>query len=206
MRQAGFEAAKKAGDAKTKSRTNAPSATKGKEEGLNQLDQSGATGNPKQSGTIEAEDAMKMENAAAKDEDKAVNAIPAKQSNPSDLTLNTEAEVLEGIGQAPPSTTTAEEAPTSQEAESAANEAIRQDKSHVMVVGQGKTPIEGSTPEGMTPTEDRSDDEEEVVKEGSGSGLKNEVSATDEGEEMGGKRTQEQKAGAGEEVGMSVGD
>ena len=115
--------------------------------------------------------------------------------------------MLEGTGQLEPHTSTKDEVPTSKEAESAANEAILEDKSHVHVVGQGHTPVESEYPERDAVLKEGALEEKlGAGKEDAGSNLKNEVSATDAGENMGGKRTQEQKAAKGEEVGQSVGD
>lgn len=79
MRQAGFEAAKKAGDAKAKARIDALAAAKvksGQSEDLNKLDNSGPTGMPPPTGTTEAGDAMKPETAGANVESKA-DEVPA---------------------------------------------------------------------------------------------------------------------------------
>ena len=68
MRQAGFEAAKKAGDAKAKARTDALAVAQEKSEAsedLKKLDNSGPTGMPPPTGTTEAEDARAPDTAGA---------------------------------------------------------------------------------------------------------------------------------------------
>ena len=73
MRQAGFEAAKKAGDAKAKARTDYMAAAKAQNPDLRKLDNSGPTGMPPPSGTTEASEATKGEsrdsNVAGKADD-----------------------------------------------------------------------------------------------------------------------------------------
>ena len=184
MRQAGFEAAKKAGDAKTKARTDALDSMKAKNTGLQKLDNSGPTNMPPPSGSTEAKEAVKGESGVTKVEGKA-DKVPAASKS----------EVLEGKGQA-------EQVPTSKEADAAANESILEDKSHIVLVGQGQTP------EGGTPQSERSEECYEASNEveSGGSGLRQVVSATDEGEALPGKRTQEQDATDGAEVGTSVAD
>ena len=76
MRQAGFEAAKKAGDAKSKARAEAlqaskPQADTPSSETLQKLDNSGPTGMPPPSGTTDAEEAMKPETGNTSAEGKA---------------------------------------------------------------------------------------------------------------------------------------
>lgn len=62
MRQAGFEAAKKAGDAKAKARAEALETSRLKSAELQKLDNSGPTGMPPPSGSTEAEEAKKPDN------------------------------------------------------------------------------------------------------------------------------------------------
>ncbi len=184
MRQAGLEAAKKAGDAKAKARTEALESLKAKDSGLQKLDNSAPTGMPPPSGTTEASNAIKGETGEAKVAGKA-DEVPTTE----------ETEVLEGKGQTA-------EILTSTEAEAAANESILEDKSHIVLVGQGRTP------DGGTPRSEMSEEGYEALKkaESAGSGFKQSISATDEGEELPGKRTQEQGAADGGEAGNSVAD
>ena len=65
MRQAGFEAAKKAGEAKTKARHDELERLKAKSADLQNLNNSGPSGMPPPSSTAEAEEAKKLENRAA---------------------------------------------------------------------------------------------------------------------------------------------
>ena len=181
MRQAGFEAAKKAGDAKTKAPTEFLDSMKAKDSGLQKIDTSSPTSIPPPSGSTEAADMIKGNSGQEKLESKA-DEVPATG----------EAEVLEGTGQA-------EAIPTSKEAEAAANESILEDKSHIVLVGHGQTPVAG------TPQSETFDESLKRV-DSAGSGLKQAISATDEGEDLPGKRTQEQEAADGGEVGTSVAD
>lgn len=78
MRQAGFEAAKKAGDAKSKARAEALQSSRVQADTLNsetlqKLDSSGPTGMPPPSGTAEAVEAMKPETGSTSAEGKADN-------------------------------------------------------------------------------------------------------------------------------------
>lgn len=224
MRQAGFEAAKKAGDAKTKARADALDAAKAKDGSLDKLDNAGPTGMPPPSGTTEAKDAITGESGEARVGGKADKvpvtedmvggggSMPAKglgkegdakeldgSANKS-ISEDEEPEVLEGKGEAEPTSV-----PTADEAEAAANEAIHQDKSHIVLAGHGQTP------EGPTPPNEKADNDEMVEKSAQaigdgGSALKTTTSATDEAEALPGKKTQEQAAASGEHVGDSVAD
>lgn len=222
MRQAGFEAAKRAGDAKTKARTDALDAAKERGGSLEKLDNAGPTGLPPPSGTTEAKDAVEGENGGAEVEGEA-DEVPntkdvvddgglgaatgsgkgVEETGSKSKAADEESEVLEGKGQAQPSSVG--EVPTAGEAEAAANEAIRQDKSHIVLAGHGQTP------EGPTPPNEKEEDVEAVEKAGDagedgGSALKHSTSATDEAEALPGKKTQEQAAASGESVGDSVAD
>ena len=184
MRQAGFEAARKAGDAKSKARADALDAMKAKDDNLKKLDKSAPSGMPPPSGTTEAEEAMKGGKGEVSMEAKA-----------DDVSATPEAEVYEGKG-------LGEQIPTSKEAEAAANESILEDKSHIVLVGQGQTPIGGS------PVSEVSEEGYEALKrvESGGTGLRQMISATDEGEGLPGKKTQHQGAGEAGEAGTSVAD
>ena len=184
MRQAGLEAAKKAGDAKTKARTDLLNSMKARDGSLQKLDNSGPAGMPPPSGSTEAGDAIKGDSTGAKVAGKA-DEVPSTE----------EAEELEGKGQA-------DEIPTAQEANSAANASILEDKSHIVLAGHGRTP------EGVTPNSEISEVDYEGLKrtDTGGSSLRQMVSATDDAEELPGKRTQEQGAAEGEEAGISVAD
>ena len=118
MRQAGFEAAKKAGDAKTKARAQALEASKAKSADLQKLDNSSPTGMPPRSGITEAEEAKKPDSGVTS-ADGAADAVPtAKEGEKEKATKGQtvaeggedkastvaidahEAELLEGTGQA----------------------------------------------------------------------------------------------------------
>lgn len=231
MRQAGFEAAKKAGDAKTKARTDALKAAKSKDGDLKKLDQGGPPGMPPPSGNTETVDAAEgitgestvgtkadeapytegeaTEEARATEKGKEQIPSPKEvEESANKSILGDEEEVLEGKRQA--ELPSKEEVPSSQQADAAANEAIMQDKSHIVIMGHGRTP-EGLTPEGPTPPNEKVEDVRPSEKnpqevEDGGSGLKNTVSATDEAEDLPGKKTQVQPAAKGEEVESSVAD
>ena len=79
MRQLGFEAAKKAGEAKSKARSETLEAAKAKNPELQKLDNSGPTGMPPPSGTTEVADALKGENGEAAMEGNADTVLAASE-------------------------------------------------------------------------------------------------------------------------------
>lgn len=245
MRQAGFEAAKKAGDAKSKARAEALQASKNKANSLNsetlqKLDNSGPTGMPPPSGTTEAEEAIKPETGDTTAEGKADD-VPSTQKSgkvtvkesedgkvsgtateisesrkpksqePTILssktaeeaantpTKNDESdEVLEGQGQAEP--TPEDSVPSAREVEEAANASIMRDKSHIVFMGANgadrappSEPVEGTVQSGK-------------AAEKEGPNLGEVIGASDEGQSLPGKKTQDQAAASGEEAGKSVAD
>ena len=237
LRQAGFEAAKKANDAKTKARQDALAAAKSKDERLQKLDSSGPTGMPPPSGTTEASDAKEPETSGAVVESKA-DKVPVtgegateeveaatsegsenlemaeagKTSTSSPTRTDESEEVLEGTGQAEPPAPPAQDAPSiapppssddvpsAAVVEAAANESILKDKSHIVLVGREAD---------RTPPSERADSGKEQVAEETktvGETPLREVTATDEAQDMPGKKTQEQEAAEGEEAGTSVAD
>ena len=167
MRQASLEAAKKAGDAKTKARTDALDAMKAKDEGLQKLDNSAPTGMPPPTGTTEASDAVKGVSGEAK--------VQGKSDEVPETGGHGEEEVLEGVGLAE-NESVGEGVPSAKEVETMANRSILEDKSHAGATGDG------------------------------GLDSKPAVSANDDGENLLGKRTQEQDAADGTEAGTSVAD
>lgn len=280
MRQAGFEAAKKASDAKAKARTNALAAAKTKSEAsedLKKLDNSGSTGMPPPTAITDAEDARAPKTAGTNIESKA-NQVPtsveakAEQAMSESATVATQEagattggqeavtkqpgkaedipsaheaaesanksilndedeEVLEGTGQAEPPTSSprdipslaspppADEAPSAQEADEAANAAIMKDKSHIVIAG--KREAERTPPSGTPPNQPADADEEggngdqvveevEKVEGAIGKEMKptplKEVTATDEKQDLPGMKTQQQGAGDGDKAGESVAD
>ena len=237
LRQAGFEAAKKANDSKTKARQDALAAAKSKDEGLQKLDSSGPTGMPPPSGTTEAADAKEPETAGAVAESKA-DKVPitgegateevenatqeedegiqtaegGKTSVGNSVTTDEPEEVLEGTGQAEPQASTAyvipsiapppssDDVPSAAVVEAAANESILKDKSHIVLVGREAD---------RTPPSERADLGKEQVTEETqpvGETPLREVTATDEAQDLPGKKTQEQEAAEGAEAGTSVAD
>ena len=237
LRQAGFEAAKKANDAKTKARQDALAAAKSKDEGLQKLDSSGPTGMPPPSGTTVVADAKEPETAGAAVESKAdkvpvtgegateevVNATQedhediqtaetGKTSTSNPISTDESEEVLEGTGQAEPQPSTAQvipsiapppssdDVPSVAVVEAAANESILKDKSHIVLVGKEAD---------RTPPSERAELGKEQATEETktvGETPLREVTATDEAQDLPGKKTQEQEAGEGAEAGTSVAD
>lgn len=237
LRQAGFEAAKKANDAKTKARQDALAAAKSKDEGLQKLDSSGPTGMPPPSGTTEAADVKEPETAGAVVESKA-DKVPVtaegpteevedatqedhegtqmaqagKESTSKPITTDEPEEVLEGTGQAEPPASPAQvipsiapppssdDVPSAAVVEAAANESILKDKSHIVLVGKEAD---------RTPPAERADLGKEQVSEEPktvGETPLREMTATDEAQDLPGKKTQEQGAAEGVEAGISVAD
>jgi hypothetical protein len=227
MRQAGIEAAKKAGDAKTKARTDALDAAKGNSGSLEKLDNAGPTGMPPPSGTTEAKDAIMGKSGEAKSEGKADyvsstenmvgrggsspatemgkggNLPPSKEGDESANRTITKKE--EPDGPKDKGQTEAPPVPSAIEAEAAANEAIRQDKSHIMLKGHGQTP-EDPTPPNAKANHGEATETLAQTTEDEESTLKTAVSATDEAEATLDRKTQEQPAARGEHAGDSVAD
>lgn len=244
MRQAGFEAAKKAGDAKSKARAEALQASREKAdtpspETLKELDNSGPTGMPPPSGTTEAQEAMKPETgdttAVGKADDVPVteegklqaaeegekpnvqgsggsiadmtetkgkgkgtitpSSTEAEESAHKAIIANESEEVLEGQGQAEPSS---ENIPSSKEVEEAANASIMHDKSHIVLAGSREA---DRTPpsEPVEETKDFNAQEEKGQSK-----LKEATSIADAGQSLPGEKTQDQPAASGEEAGNSV--
>ena len=137
LRQAGFEAAKKANDAKTKARQDALAAAKSKHDGLQKLDNAGPSGMPPPSGITEAADSKEPETAGAVVESKA-DEVPVtgegsteevedatkedhegiqvdkarEKSTNNPIATGEPEEVLEGTGQAEPPAPPAQDIPS----------------------------------------------------------------------------------------------
>ena len=225
MRQAGFEAAKKAGDAKSKARAEALQASRDKDDApssdvLQKLDNSGPTGMPPPSGTTEAVEATKPETGSTSAEGKAddvpstekgeedaledgngekmLGARRAEEAANTSIIADKSEEVLEGRGQAEP--TSEDSVRSAREVEAAANASIMHDKSHIVLVGQREA---DRTPP-SSPVEEAADSSNTVAKEGSK--LKEATNVSDEVHDLPGKKTQDQPAASGEEAGNSVAD
>ena len=147
MRQVGFEAAKKAGDAKAKARNDILEAAKSKSPDLEKLDHSGPTGMPPPTGSTTAEDAKKPDTGAANVESEADNVPPTSMEDPRAV----EAEENAAANISPRSaskqdipTITKEESqsdiPTAQEVQGEANVAIVNDEEEVLE-GVGKAEV-----------------------------------------------------------------
>ncbi|KAL9102178.1 MAG: hypothetical protein Q9163_002652 [Psora crenata] len=136
MRQAGLEAAKKAGDAKKKARTDALEATIAEGSGLGKLGNSIPTGMEPPSGTAEAGEPKNPEKGGTVLEDKADD-VPATRIN--------HLQSLQPAGQAmgyPQETPhiggTTAEVPTPKEVEEQANKAIVEDQTKNTLEGVGQ--------------------------------------------------------------------
>ena len=102
MRQAGFEAAKKAGDAKSKARAEVVQASKARAETLDletlrKLDSSGPTGMPPPSGTTEAGEALKPETGSTSAEGKADD-VPSTEKGRREIAAENQKERSLGAG------------------------------------------------------------------------------------------------------------
>ena len=149
MRQAGFEAAKKAGDAKTKARSEALEAAKAQAPDLKkQLDDAAPAGMPPPSGTTEAEEAIKPEKYAAKVEGKA-DGVGVTDEGDKELKEQVgKKAVTEGVGAinlgkeeagtTKAETDTMEGVPSSKDVEASANKSIYHDKEESEQVLEGK--------------------------------------------------------------------
>ena len=154
MRQAGFEAARKAGDAKSKARAEALKASKDKSdapssETLKKLDNSGPTGMPPPSGTTEAEEAMKPETGNTTVEGKADD-VPSIKNDEQDTTEKSQKGEVSGVETLSAGNTSQQPTlPSSQEAEEAANNSIIADESGEVFEGRGQAE---PTPAGCIPS------------------------------------------------------
>lgn len=225
MRQAGFEAAKKAGDAKSKARAEALQSSKARTDTLNtetlqKLDNAGPTGMPPPSGTTDAVEAMKPETGSTSAEGRADN-VPVTEegegkaeeegeTDGKEMKMGNSKEAKESANKTIPSEEagevvesrrhaepTAEEVPSSKEIEEAANASIMHDKSHIVFLGSR----EGDTSEIVEETTKPNTQEEKGESK-----LKEATSVSDAGQGLPGEKTQDQPAASGEEAGNSVAD
>ncbi|KAK4695502.1 hypothetical protein P7C71_g2262, partial [Lecanoromycetidae sp. Uapishka_2] len=148
MRQAGFEAAKKAGDAKAKARTDALAAAKSKSEAaedLKKLDHAGPTGLPPPTGTTEAEDAKAPETAGASVESRA-DGVPVTVEQKAEQAMSKSAvEATQDSGatdggekavtKAPEATT---DIPSTHDVEEPGNDSVLNDESEEVLEGTGQ--------------------------------------------------------------------
>ena len=236
MRQAGFEAAKKAGDAKSKARAEALQASRDKDnapssETLRKLDNSGPTGMPPPSGTTEAVEAMKPETGNTSSEGKADD-VPSTKKGEQDALEGGNEERLSGTMQAKGSTM-----PSSKKAEQVADTSMLADDSEEVLEGRGQAEpkpedsvrsareveeaanasimhdkshivLVGQREADRSPP---SEPVEETVESSTttakeGSKLKEATNVSDEVHHLPGKKTQDQPAASGEQAGISVAD
>ena len=139
MRQAGFEAAKKAGDAKSKARADALEAAKAnKEGGLEKLDQAGPTGMPPPSGTTEAVEALKGVSGNTNVGGKADEVPTTKEGEKGAITGKEEKDGKTATGEA----VTMKDIPSSKEVDAAANTAIANDEESEVLEGKGQAEVD----------------------------------------------------------------
>ena len=186
MRQAGFEAAKKAGDAKAKARSKVLDNPDIPKETTEKLDNSGPTGIPPPSGSTDAESAKAPETAESSVEGKA-DAVPSTQ--PAVKLPIREKTGPGGAFSAPPETQTMSEGDVMAEEK---HEATAEDKKH--------EPTENTENDGKE-TERREDSPTVISWK-----TRDATAATDEAEDLPGTKTQEQDATCGEKAGESVAD
>ena len=146
MRQAGFEAAKKAGDAKAKARAEALQASKPRadplsSETLQKLDHSGPTGMPPPSGTTEAEEAIKPGTGNTSAEGKADD-VPVTEEGKREAEEESKKPNVYGVGAIVANNAEPKgkemEIPSSKEAEESANESIITVNSEEVLEGRGQ--------------------------------------------------------------------
>ena len=146
MRQAGFEAAKKAGDAKSKARAEALRASRDKENApssntLRKLDNSGPTGMPPPSGTTEAVEATKPETGISSAAGKADD-VPSTKTGEQDALEGGNEKRPSGAMRAIPeyAKQRSEESamPSSKEAEDVADTSVLADESEEVLEGRGQ--------------------------------------------------------------------
>ncbi|CAF9923212.1 MAG: hypothetical protein ALECFALPRED_002329 [Alectoria fallacina] len=232
MRQAGFEAAKKAGDAKSKARAEALQASKARagtpnSEALRKLDNSGPTGMPPPSGTTEAGEAMKPETGNTSAEGKADD-VPVTEEGRGEAEREGKKPTMRGLGAmiGDQGETNGKETkiPSSKEVEGSANKAIIADDFEEVLEGQGQAePSPEDIPSSKEVEEaanasimqdkshiflvgsreaDRTPPE--PVEVNGGSRLKEATNVSDAGQTLLGEKTQDQPAASGEEAGNSV--
>lgn len=144
MRQAGFEAAKKAGDAKSKARAEALQGSKIQADTpnsdiLQKLDNSGPTGMPPPSGTTEAGEAMKPETGNTRAEGRA-DAVPLTEEGEKEATEEAKKPNVQGSSATGGDISEAKDKDTksSKKAEESANKAILADEAEEGLEGQGQ--------------------------------------------------------------------
>ena len=215
MRQAGFEAAKKAGDAKKSSSAKIIAQAKGSEQSssssemLQKLDNSAPTGTPPPSGTTDARSAMAPETGSSTVESKA-DGVPATTSSSNkvtdsmqDLSLteaNAAGSQTAGLTDGPAGTGEDEDlekkTAIAKEPEAEAQEAEED--------GLNRGNHGGAKPKTVTlepeKRETEPDAEEDARK------TKDVTAASDEVGNLPGKKTQDQPAASGEDAGSSVAD
>ena len=236
MRQAGFEAAKKAGDAKSKARAEALQASRDKDnalssDALRKLDNSGPTGMPPPTGTTEAVEAMKPETGITSAEGKADDVSSTKPGEQEDLEGGNKGKLSEK--QRSQESTI----PSSKKADEAANTSILADESEEVLEGRGQAePTPEDSARSAKEVEEAANasimhDKSHIVLVGQreadrtppaspvgeaadfskttakeGSKLKEATSISDEVNDLAGEKTQDQPAASGEQAGNSVAD
>ncbi|CAD6589332.1 MAG: hypothetical protein ASARMPREDX12_003729 [Alectoria sarmentosa] len=234
MRQAGFEAAKKAGDAKSKARAEALQASKARadtpnSEVLRKLDNSGPTGMPPPSGTTEAGEAMKPETGNTSAEGKADD-VPVTEEGRGEAEKEGKEPTMQGLGATVGDKVETNgkdtKIPSSKKVEESANKVTIADEFEEVLEGQGQAE---PSPEDIPSSKEVEEaanasimhDKAHIVLVGSreadrtppepvevkgGSKLKEATNISDAGQTLPGEKTQDQLAASGEEAGNSVAD
>ena len=231
MRQAGFEAAKKAGDAKKAKlfASKEPETLEGKgpkdrtvdEEALKKLDNAGPVGMPPPSGTTEAEDAKKPETAGAEVESKADD-TPSTEDGTAKNTESADKE-FETVGTAGNIDNLKDEGtdlPLRVKDKSAEVEHPHGTMEPVITAtgqkaekGEGGPQTKGLEDDGglkgaveKRDQEEKEETDEDEDDEESTPETKHVSAATEQAEALPGKKTQDQETAKGDEAGISVGD
>ena len=144
MRQAGFEAAKKAGDARSKARVEALQASRAQantpsSETLQKLDNSGPTGMPPPSGTTEAGEASKAETGITSVRGSA-DLVPLTEEAERETETRGIQSNAHGLGttESNETKTKGTKLPSSKEVEESANRSIIADSSESVLQGKGQ--------------------------------------------------------------------
>ena len=214
MRQAGFEAAKKAGDAKKANNAKLLAQAKGSEqsgvssETLQKLDNSGLIGMPPPSGTTDASSAMASEtgnsNAASR-----ADAVPATTLKSTQATDGIRKLDLGGVKATKKQSDETTGAGTSKEeigdlvnktARPEESDAVEKEADNAGLKKAEQKIVKPATEE-VKPGEAKSD----IHSKDEASNTKD-MAASNEAQDLPGKRTQDQPAASGKEAGASVAD
>ncbi len=209
MRQAGFEAAKKAGDATKANNAKIMAQTKGSEpagvssETLQKLDNSAPSGMPPTSGTTNASSAVAPETGSSTAASKA-DAVQATNFGSAQVT-----DSMEKINLGEPNTTGSQPARSTGELPS--TEKIKGIEKKTAIPEEpeaevGQKDLEHETPKPVFKEEETEEVKPEIDSKGSSKKTRDMTTASDEPSNLPGKKTQDQPAASGAEAGDSVAD